>query len=171
LAAWLEPVRGLSLGAAGAEDDSGAVVEFDRGEQRAGEQGLAYLVLLGVLFAGPVRCGGHVVDDEQAMRIQGGDRAVESVPFAALSVSEDQVERADPGQQVQCVPVPQVDEPWPVALGGQGRGLRSFSTVVTVTSVLGSSAETIQAVPTPVPVPSSRTRARAGRCAARTASN
>ncbi len=75
----------------------------------AGEQGLA---------ASTVR---YYLDEARGFLAGREDRLA-----AALSVSEDQVERAEPGQQVQCVPVPQVNVLWPGALSGQGRGLRVF---------------------------------------------
>jgi hypothetical protein len=63
-------VWGWGSGMAGGEDDPGAVIELGRGEQRAGEEGLPYVVLPGMPLRGPFRAGGHVVDHEQAMRAE-----------------------------------------------------------------------------------------------------
>ncbi len=115
---------GLGSGVAGGKDDSGAVVEFDRGKQRAGEEGLPYLALFGVLLRGPFRGGGHVIDHEQAMRAERGDRAIEAGPFAALGIGEYQVKRPGLAKHAERVAHPQVNELWPGAAGGQGRCLR-----------------------------------------------
>ena len=68
------------------------MIELDRGEQRAGEDGLPHRTLFGALLGGPFRSGGHVVYHEQAMRAERGDRAVKAYPFAALRIGEYQIE-------------------------------------------------------------------------------
>jgi hypothetical protein len=100
------------------------VAEFDGGEQRAGHQHLAYVLLPGMLFGVPLRGGGHVIDDEHATRGQRRDSAVEPFPFTALGISEDEVEPACLAKHRQCVGAPQFHETRPVTLRGQRRGAR-----------------------------------------------
>ena len=66
--------------------------------------------------------GGHVVDDQHAVRGQRRDGAVQPFPFTALGISEDEIEAARLAQHVQCVGAPQFHETRPVTLGGQCRG-------------------------------------------------
>ena len=80
------------------------------GEQRAGEEGLPYFVLSGVLLRGPFRDGGHVVDHKQAMRAERGDRAIKACPFPARRIGEYEVERCGLAQHTERVTHPQVNE-------------------------------------------------------------
>jgi hypothetical protein len=121
---WCTGPLGLGSVVAGGEDDSGAVIEFDRGEQRAGKEGLPYAVLFGVLLSGPFRGGGHVVHHEQAMRAERGDRAVKACRFAALRIGEYQIEGPGLAKHVKRVAHSQVNKLRPGRPGSQGRRLR-----------------------------------------------